>query len=42
LDNLRGCFMHTTHELSAAEQSIFSKLGIWVSTDGQTAKVKSE
>ena len=42
LNNLRGCFMHTTHELSAAEQSIFSKLGIWVSTDGQTAKVKSE
>ncbi|HOR01744.1 MAG TPA: DUF1846 family protein [Candidatus Woesebacteria bacterium] len=34
LPKLKGCFMHTTHQLSSADDSIFRKLGIWVSTDG--------
>jgi len=42
LDNLQGCFMHTTHDLSPADKSIFRKLGVWVSTDGETAKIKNE
>jgi len=42
LINLKGCFMHTTHELSLPDKAIFRKLGIWVSTDGATAKVKNE
>jgi len=37
LKSLRGCFMHTTHRPSAADQSLFRKLGIWVSTDGAVA-----
>jgi len=42
LGNLGGCFMHTTHDLSPADKSIFRKLGVWVSTDGKTAKIKNE
>jgi len=42
LGDLRGCFMHTTHDLSLADKSIFRKLGVWVSTDGETAKIKNE
>jgi len=42
LNDLRGCFMHTTHALSPADESIFRKLGIWVSTDRETAKIKNE
>ncbi|MDD2482773.1 MAG: DUF1846 family protein [Candidatus Shapirobacteria bacterium] len=38
LSKLRGCYMHTTHKLSSADESIFRKLGIWVSTDGLTDK----
>lgn len=39
LSELRGCYMHTTHRLSSADQIIFRKLGIWVSTDGLIGKV---
>ena len=42
LNNLRGCFMHTTHELSLPDKNIFRKLGIWVSTDGEIAKIKNK
>jgi len=35
-------FMHTTHALSPADKSLFRKLGVWVSTDGETAKIKNE
>ncbi|HPT66350.1 MAG TPA: DUF1846 family protein [Candidatus Woesebacteria bacterium] len=38
LSDLRGCYMHTTHKLSSADESIFRKLGIWVSTDGRVGK----
>lgn len=38
LSELRGCFMHTTHKLSSADEGIFRKLGIWVSTDGLVEK----
>jgi uncharacterized protein (UPF0371 family) len=38
LSSLRGCYMHTTHKLSSADESIFRKLGVWVSTDGLTEK----
>ncbi len=34
LPKLRGCYLHTTHQLSSADDSIFRKLGVWVSTDG--------
>ena len=39
LSELRGCYMHTTHKLSSADQIIFRKLGIWISTDGLIGKV---
>lgn len=32
---LKGCFMHTTHRLSPADERLFRKLGMWVSTDGE-------
>lgn len=38
LSGLRGCYMHSTHKLSSADESIFRKLGIWVSTDGLVGK----
>jgi len=41
LPNLRGCFMHTTHELSWPDKDIFKKLGVWVSTDSKTAKIRN-
>jgi uncharacterized protein (UPF0371 family) len=41
LPDLRGCFMHTTHELSWSDKDIFKKLGIWVSTDSKTAKIRN-
>jgi len=39
LSELRGCYMHTTHRPSSADQTLFRKLGIWVSTDGLVGKV---
>ncbi len=39
LTNLKGCFLHTTHRPAGADESIFRKLGIWVSTDGMVEKV---
>ncbi|MDD3679698.1 MAG: DUF1846 family protein [Candidatus Shapirobacteria bacterium] len=42
LPGLRGCFMHTTHELSLSDKDIFKKLGIWVSTDNKTAKIRND
>jgi uncharacterized protein (UPF0371 family) len=39
LSKLRGCYMHTTHKLSSADEIIFRKLGIWVSTDGLVGKM---
>lgn len=38
---LRGCFMHTTHELSWSDKDIFRKLGIFVSSDNKTAKIRN-
>lgn len=38
LSELKGCYMHTTHKLSSGDESIFRKLGIWVSTDGLVGK----
>jgi len=35
LDELRGCFMHTTHRLSPSDAVFLRKLGVWVSTDGE-------
>jgi len=35
LDELRGCFIHTTHRLSPADAVFLRKLGVWVSTDGE-------
>ena len=34
LSKLRGCFLHTTHSPSPGDETIFRKLGIWVSSDG--------
>ena len=39
LSELRGCYMHSTHKLSSTDESLFRKLGIWVSTDGLVGKV---
>ncbi|HUW24642.1 MAG TPA: DUF1846 domain-containing protein [Patescibacteria group bacterium] len=39
LSVLRGCFLHTTHRPATADEGIFRKLGIWVSTDGLVEKV---
>lgn len=39
LSGLKGCFIHTTHQISSADESIFRKLGIWVSTDGEMVNV---
>jgi len=39
LTNLKGCFLHTTHQPAGADESVFRKLGIWVSTDGKVEKV---
>ncbi len=38
LPQLRDCYLHTTHQLSSADDSIFRKLGVWVSTDGLVGK----
>ena len=38
LGKLKDCFMHTTHQPSAADEALFRKLGIWVSTDGKVEK----
>ena len=38
LSDLKGCYMHSTHKLSSADENIFRKLGIWVSTDGLVGK----
>jgi len=38
LQELRGCFMHATHLPSQGDQTIFRKLGLWVSTDGGITK----
>lgn len=40
LSGLKGCFMHTTHQISSADERTFRKLGIWISTDGERANVK--
>jgi len=40
LGKLRGCFMHTTHLPSSADQSTFRKLGLWISTDGIVEKIR--
>ncbi len=37
LGKLKSCFMHTTHQPSAADCNLFRKLGMWVSTDGLIA-----
>jgi uncharacterized protein (UPF0371 family) len=34
LGELRNCFIHTTHQPSAADCNLFRKLGVWMSTDG--------
>lgn len=39
LPALQGCFLHTTHRPAAADEGMFRKLGIWVSTDGLVEKV---
>jgi len=39
LENLRRCFMHTTHRPAPADDNLFRKLNIWVSTDGKIEKV---
>ncbi|MGI6278801.1 MAG: DUF1846 domain-containing protein [Patescibacteria group bacterium] len=41
LPQLRGCFMHTTHQLSWSDKDIFKKLGVWVSSDNKTAKIRN-
>lgn len=38
LPKLHFCFMHTTHQPSAADEILFRKLKIWVSTDGKVEK----
>jgi len=38
LSELRGCYLHTTHRPSAGDETIFRKLGLWVSTDGLVSK----
>lgn len=38
LSELRGCYLHTTHLPSPGDETIFRKLGIWVSTDGGVVK----
>jgi len=35
LPELRDCYFHTTHLPSRGDETIFRKLGIWVSTDGE-------
>jgi uncharacterized protein (UPF0371 family) len=42
LGKLKGCFMHTTHQPSAADEALFRKLGIWVSTDGKVEKAEKK
>lgn len=39
LSELNGCFMHTTHQPSAADEILFRKLKVWVSTDGKVEKL---
>jgi len=40
LKKLRGCFMHTTHDPASADKSLFRKVGIWISTDGEVEKIR--
>lgn len=35
---LRGCFMHTTHNLNEGDRKALRKLGIWYTTDAKSAK----
>lgn len=42
LPELRDCFIHTTHLSSGADEAVFRKLGIWVTTDGEVSKKKIE
>ncbi len=37
LPELRNCYLHTTHIPSQGDETIFRKLGIWLSTDGEIA-----
>lgn len=37
LSELRGCYLHSTHLPSQGDETIFRKLGVWVSTDGGVA-----
>lgn len=39
---LRDCFLHTTHQPATADETLFRKLGIWVSTDGEVEKINSQ
>lgn len=39
LTDLKDCFLHTTHQPAGADESVFRKLGIWVSTDGRVEKI---
>ncbi|MCL5091166.1 MAG: DUF1846 domain-containing protein [Patescibacteria group bacterium] len=39
LSSLNGCFMHTTHQPAPADDILFRKLKIWVSTDGKIEKI---
>lgn len=34
LPELRNCYLHTTHLPSLGDETIFRKLGIWITTDG--------
>lgn len=39
LAELKGCFLHATHRPAIADENVFRKLGIWVSTDGMVEKL---
>jgi len=39
LKDLSGCYIHTTHKPSVADEKLFRKLGMWLTTDGIVEKV---
>jgi uncharacterized protein (UPF0371 family) len=40
LELLRGCFMHSTHNIAKADEDLFRKLGIWVTSDAESKEEK--
>lgn len=39
LVNLKNCYLHSTHSLAQADEALFRKLGVWVTTDALEKEV---